>query len=41
MLRKTAGRSVEGLWNTNSHIIGTFTCAECTNHFAAPGYGAD
>ncbi len=38
MLRKTATRTVEGLWNAIGRIVDTFTPAECANYFAAAGY---
>ena len=40
MLRKTAARTGEGLWNTIGHIVGAFSPAECANYFAAAGYAA-
>ena len=39
MLRKAAERTVDGLWEAIGRIIETFTPAECTNYFAAAGYG--
>ena len=41
MLRKAAERTVDGLWNAIGRIIDTVTSEECTNYFAAAGYGAE
>jgi transposase len=41
MLRKTAERTVEGLWDAIGRIIDTFTPDECANYFAAAGYNPD
>jgi transposase len=38
MLRKSAQRSVDGLWRTVGEIIDKFTPAECQNYFSAAGY---
>jgi len=38
LLRKTAERTVDGLWNAIGRIVGTFTPDECANYFAAAGY---
>lgn len=37
-LRKAAERTVGGLWDAVGRIIDTYTPAESTNYFAAPGY---
>ena len=42
LLRKAAGRTVEGLWDAIGRIAGTFTPpAECANCFIATGYDPD
>lgn len=38
LLRKAAGRTVDGLWNTIGRISKTFTQTECANYFAACGH---
>jgi transposase len=38
LLRKAAGRTVEGLWDAIGRIAGAFTPAECANYFIATGY---
>jgi transposase len=40
MLRKTATRNVECLWNAIGHVVGAFTSADCANYFSAAGYDA-
>jgi transposase len=39
-LRKSAERTVDGLWNAIGRIIDLFTPAECANYFKAAGYDA-
>jgi transposase len=41
LLRKAAGRTVEGLRDAIGRIAGTFTPAECANCFSATGYDPD
>lgn len=38
ILRKTAARTIEALWDTIASALDTFTAAECQNYFAAAGY---
>ena len=38
MLRKTAARTIDGLWSAIGKIIDTFNPTECANYFAAAGY---
>jgi transposase len=37
-LRTAAARTVEALWTTLGHLVGTFTAEECANYFAHAGY---
>jgi transposase len=41
LLRKAAGRTVEGLWDAIGRIAATSTPAECANCFIATGYDPD
>ena len=41
LLRRTAERTVEGVWSTIGRIIDLFTAAECANYFIACGYDPD
>jgi len=41
LLRKTAARTVEGLWTAIGRLIDAFTPQECANYFAAAGYDPD
>ena len=38
-LRKTAARTIDDLWNAIGNICKLFTPEECSNYFAAAGYG--
>jgi transposase len=38
MLRKTAARTINGLWSAIGDIINTFNPTECANYFSAAGY---
>lgn len=38
LLRKTAARSIEALWNAISRIVNAFPAEECSNYFAHSGY---
>ena len=38
LLKKTAARTVDDLWNASAEAIELFTTAECKNYFAAAGY---
>lgn len=38
LLRKTAARSIEALWNAIGRIVNTFPAEECKNYFAHSGY---
>jgi len=38
LLRKTAKRSVEALWNEIGELLDTLTSTECANYFASSGY---
>jgi transposase len=40
LLRKTAERTVEGLWTAIGRLVDVFTPTECANYFAAAGYDA-
>ncbi|KAF0142279.1 MAG: transposase [Rhodospirillaceae bacterium] len=40
LLRKAAGRTVDGLWSAIGRLVDTFTSQECVNYFAAVGYDA-
>jgi transposase len=40
LLRKAAGRTVDGLWAAIGRLIDAFTPQECKNFFAAAGYDA-
>ena len=40
LLRKTAARTVDQLWDAIARIIQTYSPHECANYFAAAGYGA-
>jgi transposase len=37
LLRKTAARSIEALWNAIGRIVNTFSAEECKNYFAHSG----
>ena len=39
-LRKTAERTVSGLWDAIGRLIDLFTPQECANFFATAGYDA-
>ena len=41
LLRKTAARSIDQLWDAIAQIIQTCSPQECANYFAAAGYDAD
>jgi transposase len=41
LLRRTAERTVEGLWRLIGQLIDTFTPQECANYFIAAGYDPD
>jgi transposase len=41
LLRKTAERSIQGLWSAIGATVGAFTPQECANYFAAAGYDTD
>ncbi len=38
ILRKTAARTLDDLWNAVRDALPTFSPAECTNYFSAAGY---
>ena len=38
LLRKTAARSIEALWNAIGRIVNAFSAEECKNYFAHSGY---
>ena len=38
LLRKTAARTVDGLWQTIAEALEAFTTEECQNYFTAAGY---
>lgn len=40
LLRKTAARTVQALWNAIAQLLDAFTPNECANYFAAAGYDA-
>lgn len=40
LLRKTAARTLDGLWDAIGRLVDTFTSTECANYFAAAGYDA-
>jgi transposase len=40
LLRKTAERTIDGLWSAIGRFLDLFTRAECRNYFAAAGYDA-
>jgi transposase len=40
ILRKAAARTIEDLWTAIAHALATFTPQECSNYFAACGYGS-
>ena len=40
LLRKAAGRTVEGLWTTTGQLLDAFTSDGCANYLAAAGYDA-
>ena len=39
-LRKSAMRTVDGLWSVIGRLVDLFTPQECANYFAAAGYDA-
>jgi transposase len=41
LLRKTAARSVDDLWDAVAQSLDAFTPNECANYFAASGYDPD
>jgi len=41
LLRKTAARTVDQLWDAIAQAIETFSPPECANYFTAAGYDAD
>jgi transposase len=41
LLRKTAERTIEGLWRLIGDLIETFSPQECANYFSAAGYDPD
>lgn len=41
LLKKTAARTVDGLWNAIAEAIETFSPTECENYFAAAGYDCE
>jgi hypothetical protein len=41
LLRKTAERTVEGLWSAIGRLVDTVTPDECANFFAAARYEPD
>lgn len=41
ILRKTAARTIDELWNAIGEAISTFTPGECQNYFAACGYDCE
>ncbi len=41
LLRKTAPRTVDDLWEAIGRLIDAFTPNECINYFAAAGYDLD
>ncbi len=41
LLRKTAERTVEGLWTAIGRLLDAFTPSDCANFFAAAGYDPD
>ena len=38
LLRATAARTVDDLWDAIAEALNAFTTDECTNYFAAAGY---
>ena len=40
LLRKTAARTVDALWDAIGRLVDAFKPAECANYFAAAGYDA-
>jgi len=41
MLRKTAARTVDDLWDAIGRTLYAFTPTECKNYFVASGYDPD
>jgi hypothetical protein len=41
LLRKTAARTVDDLWDAVGQSLNAFTPNECANDFAASGYDPD
>ena len=41
LLKKTAARTVDDLWDAIAEAIETFTPTECQNYFAATGYDCE
>ncbi len=41
LLKKTAARTVDDLWDAIAEAIETFTPTECQNYFAAAGYDCE
>ena len=41
LLRKTAERSIDGLWAAIGTAVSAFSQQECTNYFVAAGYDTD
>jgi hypothetical protein len=41
LLRKTAARTVDDLWDAVAQSLDAFTPRECTNYFATAGYDPD
>ena len=40
LLRKAAARTIDDLWDAIRDAIACFTPQECSNYFAAAGYGS-
>jgi len=40
LLKKTAARTIEDLWQTIAEALPRFTAEECRNYLADAGYGA-
>jgi len=41
MLRKTAERTVAGIWDLIGKLVDIFQTAECANYFSSCGYDPD
>ena len=40
LLRKTAARTRDALWDAIAHVLGAFTPDECANYLAHAGYAS-